>query len=597
MNEILFHYEKIDPTTWAYLASLLIVGLFFKFSRFWSVRNLDLLLLILLTPGLLLVSEGQKTRLDALAAVAAARQHSAAQASSTLPGTAGELPREAASASTQTGPRTSADDEPAGASAASSPGETRNGKKVRKESSADGEPVIDADLSLAQDQLRSGTTIERVGFVWLLAVGLLLLVRCLVDPTMVRRPLLEPNMTTGGLIFSCCSLFVFLMANVVASRPTAEDLLGPSSAERLISRQATDDLDRHGPGYALLFTLPSLPTVKMGSPLVRPLANRPPPPRARHWSYRPSAGESLATVEAEFLAITPDGHLRLQKADGTELIIAQRDLSETDQAFVLKIQAYTTIAKLMAILSHLAIVVGIIAVGFWHFNNVKMGVGAATLYLVLPYTSQMTGRIDHVLPTAMLVWAVFCYRRPLMSGIFLGLAIGVIYYPLFLLPLWFSFYWARGLLRFTAGLVSVLAVMVLMLAFVSPDLPSFWLYFKKMFGLMSPQMEGLGGIWGLGWAPVYRIPILTAFVAMCGSMAIWPAQKNLGTLLSCSAAVMIATQFWHGYGGGLYVAWYLPLFLLTVFRPNLEDRVAASVLSAAWAPSPRGSAPPASPGP
>ena len=74
MNEILFHYEKIDPTTWAYLASLLIIGLFFKFGRFWSVRNLDLLLLILLAPGLLLVSEGQKALAEAMAAVAAARQ-------------------------------------------------------------------------------------------------------------------------------------------------------------------------------------------------------------------------------------------------------------------------------------------------------------------------------------------------------------------------------------------------------------------------------------------------------------------------------------------------------------------------------------------
>ena len=128
------------------------------------------------------------------------------------------------------------------------------------------------------------------------------------------------------------------------------------------------------------------------------------------------------------------------------------------------------------------------------------------------------------------------------------------------------------------GLVSVLGVMVLMLVLVSPDAEAFWQCFKKMFGLMPPQMEGLGGIWGLGWAPVYRYPILTAFVAMCGSFAIWPAQKNLGTLLSCSAAVMVATQFWHGYGGGLYMAWYLPLFLLTVFRPNLEDRVATSVV-------------------
>jgi hypothetical protein len=47
---------------------------------------------------------------------------------------------------------------------------------------------------------------------------------------------------------------------------------------------------------------------------------------------------------------------------------------------------------------------------------------------------------------------------------------------------------------------------------------------------------------------------------------------------------MVATQFWHGYGGGLYMAWYLPLFLLTIFRPNLEDRVAASVLEKGWLP-------------
>jgi hypothetical protein len=103
-----------------------------------------------------------------------------------------------------------------------------------------------------------------------------------------------------------------------------------------------------------------------------------------------------------------------------------------------------------------------------------------------------------------------------------------------------------------------------------------------MFGLMPPQMEGLGGIWGLGWAPVYRYPVLAAFVALCGSLAIWPAQKSLGTLLSCSAAVMVATQFWHGYGGGLYLAWYLPLLLLTIFRPNLEDRVALNVVGEHW---------------
>jgi hypothetical protein len=72
--------------------------------------------------------------------------------------------------------------------------------------------------------------------------------------------------------------------------------------------------------------------------------------------------------------------------------------------------------------------------------------------------------------------------------------------------------------------------------------------------------------------------VLVGFVALAASLALWPPQKNLGTLLSCSAALMVAAQFWHRNEGGLYMAWYLPLALLTVFRPNLEDRVALTVL-------------------
>ena len=60
--------------------------------------------------------------------------------------------------------------------------------------------------------------IELFGFLWLFAIGAVWLVRLLLDPTMVRRPLLEPNLTTGGLIFIGASLFVFLMANVWTSQ-------------------------------------------------------------------------------------------------------------------------------------------------------------------------------------------------------------------------------------------------------------------------------------------------------------------------------------------------------------------------------------------
>ena len=51
-------------------------------------------------------------------------------------------------------------------------------------------------------------------------------------------------------------------------------------------------------------------------------------------------------------------------------------------------------------------------------------------------------------------------------------------------------------------------------------------------------------------------------------------QKDIGTLISYSCAVMVAVQFWHGFGGGLYMAWYLPMALATIFRPNTQGRVA-----------------------
>jgi len=42
------------------LSSLLMIGVYFKFSRFWSVRNIDLALLILSAPGLLMVHFGEQ---------------------------------------------------------------------------------------------------------------------------------------------------------------------------------------------------------------------------------------------------------------------------------------------------------------------------------------------------------------------------------------------------------------------------------------------------------------------------------------------------------------------------------------------------------
>ncbi len=438
MKEILVQYEPVNPTTWAYLASLLMIAVYFKFNRILSVRNLDLLGLVALAPALLMVQYGR---------------------------------------------------------------------------------------------LHANLGVEHAGYIWLFAVSGLFLLRLLLDSLMVRRPLLEPNLTVGGLAFLGLSLFVFLMANVVTGTPDAADVAGSQRAADLVDGKAPGNelssLQTHGPGFPLLFLLPQISTQSV-------------------------LGEN--------------GQQQAPVATSTNIPANSAQL------------VHVVTARVMAILSQLGIVIGLVLVGVRHFDNIKTGIAAATLYLLLPYTAMWTGSVTHALPGALLVWAIVFYRWPLLAGAMIGLAFGTIYYPIFLLPLWISFYWQRGLTRFLIGVFAMVGVVMFVAALTSDDIQVFLRRLQQMYGLALPQATNLSGAWGQFWQPIYRYPIVAAHVGLSLSMALWPAQKNLGTLISYSAAVMLGTQFWYAHSGGLAPDWYLPLLLLTTFRSNLEDRVALAVV-------------------
>jgi hypothetical protein len=427
MQRVLFEYY-VDPTTWVYLSSLMTVGIYFKFRRFWSVRNVDLIGLIAFAPGLLLV---------------------------------------------------------------------------------------------ARDQ-------PNLGYLWLFAVGAAYLLRLLIDPTMVRRPLLEPNLSVDGLTFTGVALIVFLVANVVTGKLTESDHEGAQRMDMIVAGQITsaqlsEELAQYGPGYPLFHV--------------------------------------FATYSNN--AFVPDN-----PAEAVPL--PRRTL----------VRAVAT--RSCVILGHLAIVIGIVLIGYRHFDNLHTGMAAAALYLLLPYTSQMTSRVDHVIPAALLVWAVEAYRRPMVAGVLLALAGGLIFYPLFLLPLWCSFYWRRGLIRFASGFVLSLGLLSLSLLLIPSDSASFLGNLETMFGRGVLTLQTTAGFWKYH-EPVYRIPVAVAFFIGCFIVILWPAQKNLGTLLSCSAAIMLGVMFWYDPELGVYhMAWFLPLLLLTIFRPNLEDRVAQTAVSEGW---------------
>ncbi|TWT46510.1 hypothetical protein [Botrimarina hoheduenensis] len=441
MSEILFQYERVNPTSWAYLSSLLTLALFFKFGRPLCLRNLDLLLIVLLAPGLLCIEQG-------------------------LRGQASDL-------------------------------------------------------------------VARVGYVWLLSVNALLLVRTLLDSSMVRRPLLEPNLTPGGLTFLAVSLLAFLTANIVTGRPGQTDLYAVQRAEHLSHREASElegnTLATHGPGFTFLFLLPHISTRALTAEV--PVA---------------AAGEGPAPIV---------------QADNPANVLT---------------------ARTVAVLCQGLIVAGILLIARRHFDQSTLGLAAATLYLLLPYTALWSGNVTHTLPAALLVGAVLAYRRPMLSGALIGLGCGAIYYPFALLPLWVAFYWRRGLMRFSVGVALTLSLVVASLVFTSSDASMFVAHLQQMLGLRLPTMERLSGVWAF-WNGWYRVPILVAFFGLSFGFAFWPAQKNLGTLISGSAALMLGVQFWHAHSGGLALAWYLPLLLLMVFRPNLEDRVATAVVaSSRW---------------
>ncbi len=430
MQDILFEYE-MHPTTWVYLSSLMIVGIYFQFRRFWSVRNLDLLALIAFSPGLLLVARVQ------------------------------HMPW---------------------------------------------------------------------GYVWLFSVGGFFLVRLLMDPLMVRRPLLEPNLSASGLTFTGVALLVFLSANVLTGKvieqaaEPVEPIPAAASPDQPIEQEepAVEDAPpaHSGPGYPVFL-----------------------------WFA------DFADAEPDETASPEQAHRELVRTMATRAV---------------------------AIVAHLILMLGLVLIGYRHFDNVQTGVAVASLYLLLPYTAGMPHRIDHVVPAALLTWAVVAYRRPGIAGVLLGLAAGLIYYPLFLLPLWCAFYWRRGLVRFVVGVSLALGGLTALLMLCPAELGPFDEQVKLMYGWLNPLDAKLVGFWE-SHEPVFRLPVLAAFVVLCAGLALWPAQKNLGTLLSCSAAVMLGTQFWHANQGGLQMAWYLPLLLLTVFRPNLEDRVAVTAVLENWA--------------
>ncbi len=232
------------------------------------------------------------------------------------------------------------------------------------------------------------------------------------------------------------------------------------------------------------------------------------------------------------------------------------------------------IARCSAVICHLAVVLGLVLIGRKHFLDATAGMAAATFYLMLPYTGLYISQIHHIVPIALVVWAIVVFPWPMLSGFLLGISAGSFFFPGLLLPIWTSFYWRRGALRFLAAF--------LVAAGLALAGQAIWLWAN---GALDEALAGVQanpawqpwkvphteGFW-TGIHAAYRIPVFVVYVVFVLATAVWPWPKNLAHLLALSTALLIGIQFWYADQGGVYVLWYLPLLVLLVFRPNLADR-------------------------
>ena len=437
---------------------------------------------------------------------------------------------------------------------------------------------------------------EPTGYAWLFCVQSLLAVRLILDSVMVRRPLLEPNLSSEGLTFSCIFLVFFVVAALVVNRGEHINTVNTVRLEQILTARHIDDKvgmnpetltispsewDNMPPGFRPFLVLTERANLAFAppSPIQKAITQNVipeitfPEPESTPFVIAPAVPSTHASPDdVSVLPNTPE--IISLELESPPVVPPHADSVSLHP----ELNTWLIILTLI-IVGHLTIVFGFAYIGYRHFGRLQTGIACAALYLLHPYSTQMIGRLDHVIPGALIIGSVALYRRPLFAGLGIGTAAALVWYPLWLIPLWCAFYRHKGWIRFLIGTSSALLAFVLLLFLSSPD-----------WGTLSEQLVHMAGKSALlifsqlpdgFWTSAdmfYRIPILAAFVVVAIGIMFVPSHKHLATLLSGSALLMLGVQFFQLYQGGLYLSWYLPLLILTIFRPNLEDRTARSVV-------------------
>lgn len=251
------------------------------------------------------------------------------------------------------------------------------------------------------------------------------------------------------------------------------------------------------------------------------------------------------------------------------------------------------VSRVLAGLSHLAIVLCLYFIGSRIFERPISGLAMGVCYLLSPYSRIAVVDSGQLIPAALLSAAVLGYRRPALAGLAIGLSGGWLPACMGLVPLWVGFYRGRGASRFLA--------VSLLVAAGSWAITWQWPALAEWATALGARSLGEAGLLGFNrlpsagsfWTridPVYRLPVVIGYLALVVLVAFWPTEKNLGEVICLSAALLVASQFWYLDEGGTLILLYLPLVLMMMFRPNLASRRPPVPVPRARVPEPAASA-------
>ncbi len=367
-----------------------------------------------------------------------------------------------------------------------------------------------------------------VGYTFLFLSTAFWTIRLLLDRYLTKRARIDPNLISPGMFFLGTCAFGFLMVESITRPADPGTVTTVMKGEKIIQAASS-------PGNSDPTDIPAPPEDGESDPEeAGPTASL--------------LGGTLSTISRLF-----SGYSISNKSSVRFGIVEE------------------TAARILAILAHIAIISGLYWIGRYHFHDSTQGIAMATIYLLMPCTSYVVSEVDQVLPCAFIIWAIASYTRPLVAGALMGFACGSMFFPVFLLPIWVSFFGWKRSMRFFAGIAIVAAILAGSVALITPDTYTFTQQTINRIDLRLLSFEGGSGEQGF-WNsihPAYRIPVMVAFAIMVITLTVWPWKKTLEVLLSYNAAIIVFTQFWYPQLGGVYVLWYLPLLILVIFRPRL----------------------------